>query len=94
MLTAEQLEKIENAREVEIYYNSPYKYEWAIVRYYCRIGKPYKVAKYYISGEKLIAGEPIRCFEYMAFTNFTIVEHGFATEEEAIARMKELRSAD
>ena len=94
MLTAEQIEKIENAREVEVYYKSPYKTEWAIVRYYCRKGKPVKVVRYAIRGEKLVAGEPIRCFEYMASTNFVIVESGFDTEEEAIARMKELRSAN
>ena len=94
MLTTEQLEKIENAREVEVYYNLPFKNEWAIVKYYCRKGKPLKAVRYAIRGEKLIAGEPIRCFEYMASTNFVIVEDGFGTEEEAVARMKELRSTN
>ena len=94
MLTAEQISRIENAREVEVYYKSPYKTEWAIVRYYCRKGKPYKVARYDIRGERLKAGEPIRCFEYMASTNFSIVEYGFKTEEAAVAKMKELRSED
>jgi hypothetical protein len=93
MLTTEQLEKIENAREVEVYYKSPYKTEWAIVRYYCRKGKPYRVAKYDIRGERLIAREPIRCFEYMASTNFVVVEYGFCSEEAATAKMMELRSA-
>jgi hypothetical protein len=92
VLTVEQINKIEDAREVEIHYKSPYKTEWAIVRFYCRKGKPFKVAKYEIRGERLIAGEPIRCFEYMASTNFNIVEYGFGSEEEAITRMKELRS--
>jgi hypothetical protein len=92
MLTAEQLEKIDNAREVEIHYRRPYVYKWAIVRYCCRKGKPLKVASYYIYGEKLIAGQPLRCWEYLPSTNFNIVEDSFATEEEAIARMKELRS--
>ena len=94
MLTAEQLEKIESAREVEIHYKSPYKTEWAVVRFYCRKGKPFKVARYYIYGEKLIAGETLRCWYYQPSTNFVVVEDGFATEEEAIARMKELRSED
>lgn len=35
-LTAEQIEKIENAREVKIHYNRPYETKWAVVRYYCR----------------------------------------------------------
>jgi hypothetical protein len=92
MLTAEQLEKIENAREVEIHYRRPYQYRWAVIRYVCRKNKPLKVASYYIYGEKLYTGEPLRCWEYLASTNFNIVADGFATEEEAIARMKELRS--
>jgi hypothetical protein len=94
MLTAEQLEKIDNAREVEIHYRRPYVYKWAIVRYYCRKGKPLKVASYYIYGECLKARQPLRCWEYLSSTNFNIVEDGFATEEEAVARMKELRSMD
>lgn len=94
MLTAEQINKIENAREVEIHYKRPYQYRWAVIRYYCRKGKPIKTACYYIYGEKLKTGEPLRCWEYLSSTNFNIVEDGFATEEEAIARMKELRSAD
>ena len=94
MLTAAQIDKLQNVCELEVYYKSPYKTKWAIVRYYCRKGKPYKVAKYDIRGERLMAGEPIRCFEYMASTNFNIVEDDFDTEEEAITRMKELRSAE
>lgn len=94
MLTAEQLKKIEKAKEVEIYYNGYCEDKWAVVRYYCRKGKPLKVAKYYIYGEKLIAGEPLRCWYYQPSTNFVIVEEGFDTEEEAIARMKELRNMD
>ena len=90
-MTAEQLKKLENAREIEVHYNLPYKNEWAVVRFYCRKGKPLKVARYYIYGEKLIAGEPLRCWYYQASTNFTVIEDGFATEEEATIRMKELR---
>jgi hypothetical protein len=91
MLTVEQLEKIENAREVEIHFKRPYQYRWAVIRYVCRKNKPLKVASYYIYGEKLYAGEPLRCWEYLASTNFNVVEDGFGTEEEAIARMKELK---
>ena len=94
MLTLEQLEKIENAREVEIHYKRPYQYRWAVVRYICRKNKPLKVASYYIYGEKLYAGEPLRCWEYLASTNFNIVSDGFETEEAAVAKMKELRCAD
>ena len=92
MLPAEFEDKITNAREVEIHYNLPYKNEWAVIRYYCRKGKPFKVARYYIYGEKLIAGEPLRCWYYQPSTNFVVVEDGFATEEEATVRMKELRA--
>lgn len=93
MLTVEQLKKIENAHEVEIQYKRPYETKWAIVRYYCRKGKPFKVASYYVYGERLKTGEPLRCWEYLASTNFNIVADGFETEEAAVAKMKELRCA-
>ena len=92
MLTAEQLEKIENAREVEIHFKRPYQYRWAVIRYVCRKNKPLKVASYYVYGEKLYTGEPLRCWEYLASTNFNIVADGLETEEAAVARMKELRN--
>ena len=92
MLTAEQLEKIDNAREVKIHYKGPYETKWAVVRYYCRQGKPLKVASYYIYGEELKSGKPLICWHWQPSTNFNVVEDGFATEEEAVARMKELRS--
>lgn len=92
MLTAEQISKLENAREIEVHYHLPHKTYWAVVRYYCRQGKPMKVARYYVYGEKLISSEQLRCWYYQPSTNFVVVEDGFGTEEEAIARMKELRS--
>ena len=93
MLTAEQLEKIENAREVEIFYNAPYETKWAVVRYIFRKGEPLKVVSYHVYGEKLKSGKPLVCWEYLPSTNFNVVEDCFATEEEATIRMKELRSA-
>ena len=94
MLTAEQINRIENAREVEIRYNPPYDVRWAVVRYYCRKGKPLKVAMYYTYGEELKSGKPLVCWYYQPSTNFNVIEDGFDTEEEAIARMKELRSEE
>ena len=41
MLTAEQLEKIENAREVRVHYSGPHETKWAVVKYVCRQGKPF-----------------------------------------------------
>jgi hypothetical protein len=92
MLTAEQLEKIENAREVEIHYEGPHETKWAVVRYYCRKGKQLKVASYFIYGEELKTGKPLICWHWQPSTNFSIVENNFATEAEATTRMKELRS--
>jgi hypothetical protein len=92
-LTAEQLKKIENARKVEIHYKRPYEYKWAVVRYYCRKGKPLKVASYYIYGEELKSGKPLICWHWQPSTNFNVIEDDFATEEEAIARMKKLKVA-
>ena len=94
MLTAEQLNKIENAREVKIHYSSPHETKYAIVRYYCRKGKPLKVASYFIYGEELKTGKPLICWHWQPSTNFTVVEDEFGSEEEAIVRMKELRSAE
>ena len=93
-LTAEQLKKIENAREVKIHYNSPHETKWAVVKYVCRKGKPLNVASYYIYGEELKSGNPLICWHWRPSTNFNVVEDGFGTEEEAIARMKELRSVE
>ena len=93
-LTAEQINKIENAREVKIHYKGPHETKWAVVRYYCRKGKPLKVASYYIYGEELKSGNLLRCWHWQPSTNFNVIEDGFATEEEATTRMKELRSAN
>jgi hypothetical protein len=92
MLTAEQLEKIENAREVKIHYSGPHEDKWAVVRYYCRKGKPFKVASYYVYGEELKTGKSLICWHWQPSTNFTVVEDEFGSEEEAVTRMKELRS--
>ena len=91
MLTAEQLEKIENAREVNIHYKCPHEIKWAVVKYVCRKGKPLKVASYYIYGEALKSGKLLRCWHWQPSTNFNVIEDGFSTEEEAVARMKELK---
>ena len=93
MPTTEQLEKIKNAREVKIHYKGPHETKWAVVRYYCRKGKPLKVASYYIYGEELKSGKPLICWHWQPSTNFNVIEDDFATEEEAIARMKELKGA-
>ena len=92
-LTAEQIKKIEDARKVELFYRPPYEIKWAVVRYYCRQGKPLNVASYYIYGEELKSGNPLICWHWQPSTNFNVIEDDFATEEEATARMKELRSA-
>ena len=91
MLTAEQIKKIEDAREVKIHYKGPHETKWAVVKYGCRQGKPLKVASYYIYGEELKSGKPLICWHWLPSTNFIRIEDGFATEEEAMARMKELR---
>ena len=91
-LTAEQLAKIENAREVKIHYKRPHETKWAVVRYYCRKGKPLKIASYYIYGEELKSGNLLRCWHWQPSTNFNVIEDDFSSEEEATARMKELRS--
>ena len=83
--------KISNADKVLIHYKPPYETKYAVVQYGCRKGQPLKVASYYIYGEELKTGKPLICWHWIASTNFSVVEDRFSTEEEATARMKELR---
>ena len=84
-------DKIANAERVDLHYRPPYDYKYAVVEYTCRQGRPLKVAEYYIYGEELKSGKPLICWSWIASTNFNVKEDGFITEEEAKARMKELR---
>ena len=83
--------KIARAEEVKVYYPGPYETKYAIVRYYCRQGKPLKVASYYIYGEELKSGKPLICWHWIPSTNFNIIEDEFGSEEAAKLRLKELR---
>ena len=85
--------KIANARKVELHYNAPYEYKFAVVEYYARQGKPLKVVSYYIFGEELKTGKLLRCWTGYPSTNWSVLEDGFATEAEAIIRMKEIKEA-
>ena len=91
MLTQEQFDKIANADKVEVHYKLPYETKYAIVEYHFRKGSPLKVASYYIYGEELKTGKPLICWHWIDSMNFSIVEDRFSTEEEATARMKELK---
>ena len=84
--------KIANASKVELHYKPPYEYRYAVVEYCCRKGRPLKVAEYYIYGEELKTGEPLYCWHWQPSFNSNIVEDNFSTEEEAKARLKELRA--
>ena len=86
-------EKIENAIKVDIHYKPPYEYRYAIVEYYCRKEKPLKVAKYYIYGEELKTGRPLISWIWIDSTNFNVIEDNFTSEEDAKARMKELKNS-
>lgn len=92
MLSTEIEEKIAAARKVDIYYSTPHETKYAVVRYTCRQGKPFKVASYYIYGEELKSGKPLVCWHWLPSTNFVIVEDGFDSEEDAARRLKELKS--
>ena len=84
---------LESARKVELHYDAPYEYKFAVVEYYARQGKPLKVVSYYIFGEELKTGKPLRCWTGYPSTNWSVLEDGFATEAEAIIRMKEIKEA-
>ena len=85
--------KIAKARKVELHYDAPYEYKFAVVEYYARQGKPLKVVSYYIFGEELKTGKQLRCWDYYPSTNWRVLEDGFTTHAEATARMKELKEA-
>lgn len=83
--------KIARAEKVNAYYPGPYEIKWAIMEYWGQRGKPLKVASYYIYGEELKTGNPLYCWHWQPSFNSDIIEDNFSTEEEARARMKELR---
>ena len=85
--------KIEKARKVEIHYQPPYEYRFAVVEYSCRQGKPLKVVNYYIFGEELKTGKQLICWDYYSSTNWRVLEDSFTTHAEATARMKEIKEA-
>lgn len=84
-------EKIANAEKVLLYYKPPYEHKYAVVKYTCQKGQPFKVASYYTYGEELKTGKPLVCWSWLPSTNFTVVEDNFSTEEEAKLRMKEFK---
>lgn len=89
-MTLEQ--KIQRADKVLAYYPGPHETKFAIIEYWARRGKPLDVAGYYIHGEDLKTGEPLKCWQWLPSTNFTIIEDNFTTTEEATVRMKQLRA--
>jgi hypothetical protein len=90
MLTIE--EKIARAERVDLHYRGPYETKYAIVEYYCRQGKPLRVASYYQYGEELKSSNPLICWNWVPSTNFVVLEDGFGSEEDAKLRLKELKS--
>lgn len=60
------------------------------MQYYCRKGKPLKIASYYVYGEELKTGKPLICWHWLPSTNtnFNVVENNFDTEEEAMVKLK------
>ena len=84
-------DKIENATNVKVYYQWPYKAGYAIVEYYARKNKPLKIVEYSIYGEDLKTGKRLICWEWVSSTNFSVVEDGFKTKDEAEVRLKTLK---
>ena len=83
--------KLARAKKIQVLYEAPYEAKWAVVEYFAQKGKPLKVVQYHVYGEELIAGEELICWQWLPSTNFAVIEKGFRTEAEAIARMKMLR---
>lgn len=88
---AELEDTIEEADKVLIHYKPPHEERYAVVEYFARKGKPLAVASYYIYGKELKSGADLICWFWRPSTNFSIIEDGFLTEAEALARLEELR---
>lgn len=84
--------KIDKATRVEAYYPKPHITKYAIIEYCNQKNKPLKVASYCIYGEELKTGKPLICWDWRPSMVFSIIENNFNTEEEATARLEELRS--
>lgn len=82
--------KVGDVSNIIIGYKNPCSL-YAIVRYDCRQNKPMKVLKYQITGKDLLKNEDLLTWEWCSSLNFSTVEDGFKTKEEAETRLKELK---
>ena len=74
---------MDNVRKLNVYYKHHIKNKYAIVRYNCQRGRPYKIVSYDIQGKELLQNEDIKLYDYLPSMNFTVILDGFDTKEQA-----------
>lgn len=79
---------MDNVRKLNVYYKHHIKNKYAIVRYDCQRGRPYKIVSYDIQGKELLQNEDIKLYGYLPSTNFTVILDGFDTKAEAEKALK------
>lgn len=79
---------MDNVRKLNVYYKHHIKNKYAIVRYDCQRGEPYKIVSYGIQGKELLQNEDIKLYGYLPSMNFTVILDGFDTKEEAEKALK------
>ena len=79
---------MDNVRKLNVYYKHHIKNKYAIVRYDCQRGRPYKIVFYDIQGKELLQNEDIKLYGYLPSTNFTVILDGFDTKEQAEKALK------
>lgn len=82
--------KIEDIREITVVYKDYGNPLYAIVCYYCQRSKPYKILEYHIIGKDLLKNEDIRMWNWYPSMNFSRVEDGFTSRQQAENRLREL----
>lgn len=86
--------EIKDIREITVAYKDYGNPLFAIVRYYCQQNKPYKILEYHIVGKELISGKDKRVWEWYPSMNFSLIEDGFTSKEQAEAKLKELKDKE
>lgn len=75
--------ELDDVYKIKVYYKHHIKNKYAVVRYDCQQGKPYKIVAYNIQGKELMNNEDLIVYHYLPSTNFTVIANGFDTKEEA-----------
>ena len=84
---------LDNVKKIEVHYKKPQHGLWMIACSDGHSNKHYALAEYRIYGKELISGEDLIYYTHAPRGyNFSVIEKGFKTKEEAEKRLKEIRN--